>query len=154
MHDDPRRAILGDTASVRKLAIEGTCLCKAVQLGVARRPRQVTQCNCSVCRRYGTLWAYYRRSAVSITAPRGALEHYSVRTGGLKFVRCRECGCVICWDGPGKQGDQRMGVNTRLLDHAKMAGVPVKVLDGDQTWRVLDRYVKPEIWISPSHKKK
>jgi hypothetical protein len=141
---------LGDTARVMKLAIQGTCLCKAVQLGATRLPRQVTQCNCSVCRHYGTLWAYYRRSAVSITAPRGALEDYSVRAGGLKFVRCRSCGCVICWDGRGKGRDQRMGINTRLLDHALMAAVPVKVLDGDKTWRTLGTYVKPEMWISPS----
>lgn len=133
-----------------KLAIQGTCLCTAVQLGVTRRPRQVTQCNCSVCRRYGTLWAYYRRSAVSITAPRGALENYSVRAGGLEFVRCRTCGCVICWDGPARGRDQRMGVNARLLDHARMAAVPVKVLDGDGAWHTLDIYVKPEMWISPS----
>jgi hypothetical protein len=136
-----------------KLAIQGTCLCKAVQLGAARLPRQVTQCNCSVCRRYGTLWAYYRRSAVSITAPRDALENYSVRARGLKFVRCRTCGCVICWDSHRKGRDQRMGVNTRLLDHALMADVPVKVLDGDKTWRVLGEYVKPEMWIAPSRER-
>jgi len=124
-------------------------LCNAVQIGVARRPRQVTQCNCSVCRRYGTLWAYFQRSAVSITASRDALEEFSVRAGGLRFVRCRTCGCVVCWDGPGKSRDQRMGINTRLLDQALMAGVPVKVLDGDKTWRTLGTYVKPEIWISP-----
>jgi hypothetical protein len=133
-----------------KLAIQGTCLCAAVQLGAARLPRQVTQCNCSVCRRYGTLWAYYRRSAVSITAARGALEDYSVRAGGLKFVRCRSCGCVICWDGRSKDADRRMGINTRLLDQALMAAVPVKVLDGDGAWRTLGTYTKPEMWISPS----
>ena len=132
-----------------KLAIEGTCVCKTVQLGATRRPRQVTQCNCSVCRRYGTLWAYYRRSAVVITAPRRALESYSVRAGGLKFVRCASCGCVICWDSRSKDPDRRLGINTRLLDPALMAGVPVKVLDGDKTWRTLGTYAKPEIWISP-----
>lgn len=154
MQHDPRRTVPGDTARVRKLAIEGTCLCKAVQLGVARRPRQVTQCNCSVCRRYGTLWAYYPGSAVSITAPRGALEDYAVRAGGLKFVRCRSCGCVIRWVRPGAGRDLRMGINMRLFDHALMADVPVKVLDGDKTWRVLGAYVKPEVWISPSRAKK
>jgi hypothetical protein len=133
-----------------KLAIQGTCLCKAVQLGATRVPRQVTQCNCSVCRSYGTLWAYYRRSAVSITAPRSALATYSVRTRGLKFVRCATCGCVICWDSRSKGRDERMGINTRLLDPALMATVPVKVLDGDQTWRTLGSYVKPDMWISPS----
>jgi hypothetical protein len=132
-----------------KLAIQGTCLCGAVQLGVARMPRQVTQCNCSVCRRYGTLWAYYRRTAVSIVAPRGGLEEYSRRPRGLKFVRCRSCGCVICWDSRRREADRRMGVNMRNFDEALMAEVPVKVLDGDRTWRVLDRYVKPEMWISP-----
>ena len=136
-----------------KLAIQGTCLCNAVQLGAARLPRQVTQCNCSVCRRYGTLWAYYRRSAVSITARRGVLEDYSVHARGLKFVRCRECGCVICWDSRSKGLDQRMGINTRLLDQALMAAVPVKVLDGDKTWRTLDTYAKPEMWISPSRER-
>ena len=46
------------------------------------------------------------------------------------------------------QVDQRMGINTRLLDHALMADVPVKLLDGDKTWRTLGTYVKPEMWIS------
>jgi hypothetical protein len=133
-----------------KLAIQGTCLCAAVQLGVARVPQQVTQCNCSVCRRYGTLWAYYPRSAVSITAPRGALEEYSRRPRGLRFVRCRTCGCVVSWDSRRKGPDQRMGVNMRNFDHALMARVPVKVLDGDKTWRMVDSYVKPEMWISPT----
>lgn len=133
-----------------KLAIQGTCLCSAVQLGVTRRPRQVTQCNCTVCRSYGTLWAYYRRSAVSITAARGGLEDYARRPRGLRFVRCRTCGCVICWDSRRKDPDRRMGINMRLFDHAAMANVPVKVLDGDSTWRILDSYTEPEMWISPS----
>jgi hypothetical protein len=140
------------TLRAMKPVIQGTCLCQAVELGVTRLPRQVTQCNCSVCRRYGTLWAYYPRSAVSI-APRDALEDYSVRPRGLKFVRCRTCGCVICWDSRRTGRDQRMGVNMRMFDHALMADVPVKVLDGDKTWRVLGNYVKPEMWIAPSRER-
>jgi hypothetical protein len=46
-----------------------------------------------------------------------------------------------------------MGINMRLFDHALMAAVPVKVLDGDKTWRVLGAYVKPEMWISPSRER-
>jgi len=131
-----------------KLAIQGTCLCGAVKLGAARMPRQVTQCNCSVCRRYGTLWAYYKRSAVSIVAKRGALAEFSRRPRGLRFVRCATCGCVVCWESRRKGKDVRLGINTRLLDHAAMAKVPIKVLDGDKTWRVVGSYVKPEIWIT------
>lgn len=132
-----------------KLAIEGTCLCGAVKLGAARMPRQVTQCNCSVCRKYGTLWAYFREPAIEIGAPRRALARFSRREHGLEFVHCAKCGCVICWKRPGKRTDRYMGVNARLLDHAKMANVPIKVLDGDKTWRTLGTYKKPGIWISP-----
>src|SRR5262249_33514899 len=135
-----------------KPAIEGTCLCKAGQVGAEQLLRQVTQCNCSPCRRYGTPLAYYQLSAVSIAAPPRGLVEYSRRERGLKFVRCRSCGCVICWEARGTARDQRMGVNMRMFDHALMAEVPVKVLDGDKTWRVLDGYVKPEMWISPSRK--
>ena len=132
-----------------KLAIEGTCLCGAVKLGAARMPRQVTQCNCSVCRKYGTLWAYFRMPAVAVVAPRGALAQFSRRKGGLQFVRCATCGCMICWKRPGKDRDRWMGINSRLLDHEKMANVPIKVLDGDKTWRTLGTYKKPGIWLSP-----
>lgn len=129
-------------------AIEGSCLCGAVRLSVARAPISVTQCNCSTCRRYGTLWAYYQRCFVSI-APRAALASYSVRRGGLRFVRCKTCGCVVAWEGArGPNG--RMGVNSRLLDHAALARVPISVLDGDATWRVLAKAPHPEVWISPS----
>lgn len=73
-----------------------------------------------------------------------------MRPGGLKFIRCGSCGCVICWDRRSKDPDRRLGINARLFDHALMKGVPVKVLDGDKTWRTLGTYVKPEMWISPA----
>ena len=38
--------------------LTATCHCGAVGVDVPRRPRRLTSCNCSICRRYGTLWAY------------------------------------------------------------------------------------------------
>jgi hypothetical protein len=133
-------------------AIDGTCLCGAVGVGVAAMPRQVTQCNCAACRKYGTLWAYYKRSQVAISAPRGGLQKF-VRTpsGVLWFVRCVTCGCVINWQRRrGHTADARMGVNARLFEAAKMANVPITVLDGDEKWLVLEKYTKPGIWLSPT----
>jgi hypothetical protein len=133
---------------MRAPAIEGSCRCGAVRLAAARLPRTVTQCNCSVCRRYGVLWAYYRRKAVTITAPRGGLETYSVKPKGLRFVRCKRCGCVTSWEK--KRGPEDwMALNARLFAHDKIANVPVSVLDGDKTWRIVDRYRKPAMFISP-----
>ena len=38
--------------------IEGTCLCRAVSWQFEGEPDGATACNCTACRRYGTLWAY------------------------------------------------------------------------------------------------
>lgn len=130
-------------------SIDGSCLCGAVKVTVARSPRALTQCNCSVCRRYGTLWAYYRRRAVTIVAPRGGLRDFARRKGGLRFRHCVTCGCVVSWEarrGP----EERMAVNARLLDPVAMERVSISVLDGDKTWRVLERYAKPGAWVSPT----
>ena len=51
-----------------------TCHCGSVRIRVRRAPRTVTRCNCSICRRYGALWAYYGASAVQIEAPKGGLS--------------------------------------------------------------------------------
>ena len=130
-------------------ALEGACLCGAVTLSVGRVPRQLTQCNCSACRRYGTLWAYYRRAAVTISAPRGGLARYRRGTRRLSFVWCQTCGCVIQWDTRRRGPDEHIGVNMRLFDPARMADVPVRILDGDRTWRTLVTYTQPALWISP-----
>ena len=37
----------------------GSCHCGAVQIQVARKPRRLTSCNCSICRRHAGLWGYY-----------------------------------------------------------------------------------------------
>jgi hypothetical protein len=37
-----------------------SCHCGAVQLEIARRPRALTECNCSICRRCGCMTHYAR----------------------------------------------------------------------------------------------
>jgi hypothetical protein len=117
---------------------------------VPRVPREVTQCNCSVCRSYGVLWAYYARPSVKITAARGRIVAWSRRPRGrLQFLHCKSCGCIIAWERRTRGKDERMGVNARLFDHAAIADVSIEVLDGDKTWKTLERYTKPGIFISP-----
>jgi hypothetical protein len=129
-------------------SIEGSCLCGAVTLTVARVPKSVTQCNCSTCRRYGTLWGYYKRRDVAIKAKRGQIREFKLPHGRLRFRHCATCGCMAAWEHD-RAADATMGVNMRLFDHAAMARVPIAVLDGDKTWRKVERYTKPAIWISP-----
>jgi hypothetical protein len=38
--------------------IEGSCHCGNVRWRLDGTPESATSCNCTVCRRYGALWAY------------------------------------------------------------------------------------------------
>jgi hypothetical protein len=136
-------------ARAKKPQVEGSCLCGAVQIRVDRAPRSVTQCNCSLCRSYGTMWAYYKRRRVTVRAARGTLVVFRRRPRGLRFSHCKTCGCVVSWENK-KGADDYMAINARLLAQDAIAQVPIKILDGDRTWKVLATYVRPEIYRTPS----
>lgn len=119
-------------------ALTGTCHCGAVRLVLPRRPRRLTACNCSICRRYGTLWAYYRAGTVRVEHERRATSAYLWGTRRIAFVRCAHCGCVTHWELARRRRPGRMGVNARLLDPETLRGVRIRTLDGAKTWKYLD----------------
>ena len=79
--------------------LTATCHCAAVRLQVPRRPERLTDCNCSLCRRYAARWAYYLDSEVSLHAAPGATHEYSWGPRELRFIRCAQCGCIMQWRG-------------------------------------------------------
>jgi hypothetical protein len=115
--------------------IESSCVCGAVRLAITRAPTEVTDCNCSICRCYGALWAYY--SLKDVLVPSGLTETYSRGPKLLEFHRCKICGCVTHWTPADKTRD-RMGVNARLMAPEIVSQVRVRHLDGADTWKFLD----------------
>ncbi len=119
--------------------LQGACHCGLVQIALQRTPRTITNCNCSICRRYGVLWAYYKSSSVGLEAQATDLATYSWGERSIEFVRCAQCGCVVCWKPLGStQADYRMGVNVRNFDPARLMGVRLRRLDGASTWKFID----------------
>ena len=119
--------------------LTATCHCGAVRIEVPRRPRTLTDCNCSICRRYGTLWAYYKSDTVRIHAARKATTSYMWGDKTLRFVRCKTCGCVTHWEPVRRKAGSRMGINARNFDPGILGAVPNRRLDGASTWKYLDR---------------
>lgn len=105
-----------------------TCHCGACVLTVAEAPAEVTDCNCSICRRYGVLWAYYVPADVDL-AGMGATATYLWNGRRTAFHRCAICGCVTHWSAV-DPARQRMGVNARLLPLEVLAAARVRHLDG------------------------
>jgi hypothetical protein len=117
--------------------LSASCHCGAIKLEIPRRPRTLTACNCSICRRYGALWAYFKPSAVKVTAKRGTTTGYVWGDRRLRFVRCSTCGCVTHWE-PVSKSWNKMGINARNLEPSLIRGLRIRLLDGASTWRYLD----------------
>ncbi|RYG90620.1 GFA family protein [Loktanella sp. IMCC34160] len=111
--------------------IEGKCHCGAVQWRFDRTPEDATVCNCTVCRRYGVIWAYdWEGEAIHTSGP---THHYRrADSGDIEFHFCPTCGCVSWWRGhePNKDGRTRIAVNLRLAEPEVVAHIPVDRFDG------------------------
>jgi len=117
-------------------AIEASCHCGAIHLITDNPPDNLTDCNCSICRRYGVLWAYYSARDVKIVASAGATDIYLWGERTIGFHRCKICGCVTHW-APVDPKTDRIGVNARLMDPAILRPLRIRKLDGAATFKYL-----------------
>ncbi len=119
--------------------IEGSCHCGAVRWSFDGLPDSATACNCTICRRYGVLWAYdYEGERIRVTGPTRSY----VRNGGtLGFHFCPDCACVVCWraNAPGKDGRRRMAVNLRLAEPEAVGAIVIDHFDGLNSFEDLPR---------------
>jgi hypothetical protein len=101
-------------------------------------PESATACNCTVCRRYGVLWAYgYEAEDIHVLGPTKAY----VRGDSIGFHFCPKCGCVAYWRSlePDEQGRRRIAVNLRLTEPEPIAHLPIDHFDGLDKWEDLPR---------------
>ncbi|MBR2688800.1 MAG: GFA family protein [Aquamicrobium sp.] len=119
----------------------GTCHCGAVRWRFNGAPDGATACNCTICRRYGTLWIYgHEGEEIEVTGETRAYlrddsEEY------LAFNFCPRCGCMAFWRGEhlNRDGRRRMAVNVRLAEPDTVAALPIDHFDGLSSFEDLPR---------------
>jgi len=118
--------------------LSATCHCGAVRVEIPHRPTEATNCNCSVCRRLGALWAYYEVGTVKFTGHPGHTDEYIQGDRTLRVVRCRNCGCTTHWEPLDPTRHVKLGVNIRNFEPQAIGPVRIRPLDGADTWKYLD----------------
>lgn len=112
--------------------ITGTCHCGAVSYTFNDTPKSATSCNCSICRRLGTLWIYSAQDNITFSGAENTLS-YAHGEKNLTFHTCKTCGCTTHW-ADAKDPKGPMAVNLRLAELDVVAKVPVRNFDGAETW--------------------
>jgi len=119
--------------------IDGSCHCGELQWHFDGPISSATACNCTVCRRYGVLWAYdYEGERIRVN---GKSQAYVRGDESLEFHFCPHCACVAFWRSRESQPDgrRRIAVNVRMAGPAVVADIPIDHFDGLDTFKDLPR---------------
>lgn len=117
--------------------IEATCHCGASKASAAKKPEFLLDCNCSLCRRYKPLWAYYEGSQVEIECEAPLLV-YSWGKKRITFHFCSNCHSLLHNSSESKEGHRKIGVNARMASTESISTVRVRNFDGADTWEFVD----------------
>ena len=117
--------------------LTGSCHCGAASWTLDGDPGSVTACNCTLCRRYGGLWAYdYEGERIHVMGPTASYVRSDEPEPSLEIRFCPTCAGVVCWRGltPEPDGRRRMAVNVRLAPPKSVADLPIDHFDGLDTF--------------------
>ena len=110
--------------------IKTACHCGQVQLEITKLPDSLTRCNCSICRRYSSLWGYHSNAQVKVISNDDALDSYTWGDECIDFLRCKRCGCVTHYTCRPKAAMDRVGVNYSMMEADVIAELPIRNFDG------------------------
>lgn len=117
--------------------LEGTCHCGATGWTLTGDPGSITVCNCTQCRRNGTLWAYdFVDGRITIRGETKSYVRKDLATPGLETMFCPTCANIVCWRGLHTMDDgrRRIAVNVRLAPFEHVADLLIDRFDGLTTF--------------------
>lgn len=120
--------------------LTGTCHCGAAHWTLEGDPGSITACNCTLCVRYGVLWAYdYENERIHLHGKLSSYVRAEKPEPSLEILFCPTCACVLAWRGLQEKSDgrRRMAVNLRLAPAGEVAGLPIDHFDGFDTFEDL-----------------
>lgn len=116
--------------------IRAACHCGAVRFEIAEPPEWVLDCNCTLCRRYGALWTYFRgpdQVKLLMTPAPGTTEAYLWNDRDIAFHRCKICGCLTHFEAAKEEPPVILAVNARMMAGLDPAKVRIRRIDNSHS---------------------
>jgi hypothetical protein len=111
-----------------------SCHCGAVRIEVRRRPDFLHECNCTLCRKTGARWGYFRPDEIAVDGRTTGYSRADKAEPGVVVHFCQTCGSTTHFRltpaAVKKHGDVQMGVNMRLAADEELAGVELRFPNG------------------------
>jgi hypothetical protein len=108
----------------------GSCHCGRVHYEADADLSRVISCNCSSCRRRGTLLTFIPEDQFRLKAGADALTHYEFNKKIIHYQFCATCGVLPFANGKGPGGTAMVALNVRCLDGVDLDALDVQKYDG------------------------
>jgi hypothetical protein len=119
---------MGESASYH-----GSCQCGAVDFDVTLDLSSVITCDCSRCRRLGSVLAFAPEAAFHLNRGEDMLTSYHFASGKIDHQFCKVCGIQSFSRAPGPDGTPMVAVNVNCLDGVDARALPAHLHHGAAT---------------------
>ncbi|MEZ9315023.1 GFA family protein [Vibrio lentus] len=109
--------------------MELKCHCGNVSLTLSSIPKEIGECNCSICHRYAAAWAYFSPEQVRIDS-KDKTDFYCWGDKEVEFHRCNLCGCLTHYVTTEKCSEDIVAVNMRMAENELLSSIPVRKKNG------------------------
>jgi len=112
------------------MTYRGSCHCGRIAFEVDGELTAVTECNCSICSRKGSLLWFVPRQQLRLLTPAADMASYTFNTGTIQHRFCPICGIHPFGEGKDLAGREMAAINVRCLEGVDWAELPVNHFDG------------------------
>jgi hypothetical protein len=110
---------------------EGSCHCGRIAFEVEGDVEQVIDCNCSICRRRGSLLWFAPSEALVLTTPESDVSTYTFNKHHIQHHFCAHCGISPYAEAiDPRSGAPTVAVNVRCLPAVDLKSLKVTEYDG------------------------
>lgn len=108
----------------------GSCHCGAVEYEATLALDQLITCNCSICRRQGTILGFTSVENFKLLKGEDSLTDYQFGKKTIHHLFCKNCGVKSFGKGIGPDGVEMCAINVRCLDKVDIDALNPQKFDG------------------------
>jgi hypothetical protein len=112
------------------LRISGSCHCGKIAFEAEGEFDKAMECNCSFCRRQGSLLAFVPRDKMQLLTPRSDLSVYFFKDKVIAHYFCDNCGMGPFGEATMPDGTEMTAINLRCAPEVDLAALEITQYDG------------------------
>jgi hypothetical protein len=109
---------------------EGSCHCGKIAFEVDAEFSNAIDCNCSLCRRRGSVLAFVPRGDLTLKTPAEDISTYTFNHHMLQHHFCATCGTAPFSDGKSPDGAAMAAINLRCIPAVDLDAIQITHFDG------------------------